>query len=128
MPRLEPVLDELLARCRAELDVRAAAGHVGRDHHRAELPGVLDDVRLALVLLGVEHLVLDLVLRVSSWLIISLFSTLVVPTSIGRPDVVEVLDLVDDRRPTCPWRAGTSGRRSRRAIGLLVGIDTTSSP
>jgi hypothetical protein len=55
----------------AELDVGAAAGHVGRDHDGAELPRVLDDVGLALVLLGVEHLVLDAVLRVSIWLSIS---------------------------------------------------------
>jgi hypothetical protein len=58
----QPVVEQLLARELAELDVGAAAGHVRRDHHRAELAGVLDDVRLALVLLGVEHLVLDLVL------------------------------------------------------------------
>ena len=41
----------------AELDVDAAAGHVGGDRDRALLAGVLDDVRLALVLLGVEHVV-----------------------------------------------------------------------
>ncbi len=44
----------------AEHDVRAAAGHVGGDRHRAGPTGLRDDVRLALVLLGVQHLVRDL--------------------------------------------------------------------
>src|SRR5687767_1318642 len=43
----------------AELDVDAAARHVRRDRHRAELACVLDDLRLALVLLGVQDVVLD---------------------------------------------------------------------
>ena len=41
----------------AELDVDAAAGHVGGDRDGARLAGVLDDLGLALVLLGVEHVV-----------------------------------------------------------------------
>ena len=41
----------------AEHDVGAAAGHVGGDGHGARAAGLGDDVRLALVLLGVEHLV-----------------------------------------------------------------------
>ena len=54
-----------------QLDVGAAAGHVGGDRDVADglavrvlvlLPGLGDDLRLALVLLGVEHLVLDAVL------------------------------------------------------------------
>ncbi len=45
----------------AELDVDAAAGHVGRDRERALLAGVLDDLGLALVLLGVQHVVLHAV-------------------------------------------------------------------
>src|SRR4029079_1469905 len=43
----------------AELDVDAAAGHVRRDRDRADLPGVLDDLRLARVLLRVQDVVLD---------------------------------------------------------------------
>ncbi len=43
----------------AELDVDAAARHVGRDRDRAELARVLDDLRLALVLLRVQDVVLD---------------------------------------------------------------------
>ena len=43
----------------AELDVRAAAGHVRCDGDRTRLPGAGDDRRLALVLLRVEDLVLD---------------------------------------------------------------------
>ena len=44
----------------AEHDIGAAAGHVGGDGHLAWRTGLGDDVRLALVLLGVEHLVRDL--------------------------------------------------------------------
>ncbi len=43
----------------AQLDVRAAAGHVGGDGDRARLPGVGHDGGLAGVLLGVEDLVRD---------------------------------------------------------------------
>ena len=43
----------------AELDVDAAAGHVRRDRDRAALARVLDDLRLARVLLRVEDVVLD---------------------------------------------------------------------
>src|SRR5262249_16165180 len=48
-----------LAHALAELDVHAAAGHVRRDRDGAGLAGVLDDLRLALVLLGVQHVVRD---------------------------------------------------------------------
>ena len=43
----------------AQHDVGAAAGHVGGDGDGAGAAGVGDHVRLALVLLGVEHVVLD---------------------------------------------------------------------
>ena len=39
----------------AELDVGAAAGHVGRDGDRAGHAGLRDDVRLLLVVARVEH-------------------------------------------------------------------------
>ena len=42
----------------AEDDVGAAAGHVRGDGHGALAAGLGDDLRLALVMLGVEHLVL----------------------------------------------------------------------
>src|SRR5256886_5610918 len=42
-----------------EHDVGAAAGHVHRDYYRARLSGLRHGRRLALVLLGVEHVVLD---------------------------------------------------------------------
>ena len=45
----------------AEHDVGAAAGHVGRDRDGARAAGLRDDVRLALVLLRVQHLVRDAV-------------------------------------------------------------------
>ena len=44
----------------AELDVGAAAGHVGGDGHRAGHAGVGDDLRLLLVVAGVQHVVRDL--------------------------------------------------------------------
>ena len=43
----------------AEHDVGAATGHVGRDRDGAVAPGLGDDLGLALVLLGVQHVVLD---------------------------------------------------------------------
>ena len=43
----------------AQDDVGAAAGHVGGHRDRALAPGQGDDRRLPLVLLGVQHLVLD---------------------------------------------------------------------
>ncbi len=43
----------------AELDVRAAAGHVGGDGHGTQATGLGHDGRFLLVELGVEHLVLD---------------------------------------------------------------------
>ena len=43
----------------AELDVGAAAGHVGGHGHLARLAGLGDDLGLDLVVLGVEDLVLD---------------------------------------------------------------------
>ena len=44
----------------AELDVGAAPGHVGGDGDAAEAPGLGDDVRLLLVIAGVQHVVRDL--------------------------------------------------------------------
>ena len=46
----------------AELDVGAAAGHVGGDRHRAGPAGLGDDVGFLLVVAGVQHVVRDLVL------------------------------------------------------------------
>jgi hypothetical protein len=46
----------------AELDVGAATSHVRGDGHLARHARVLDDVRLALVLLGVQHVVVDVML------------------------------------------------------------------
>ena len=46
-------------RVAAQQDVGAAAGHVGGDGDRALAAGLRDDLGLALVVLGVEHLVLD---------------------------------------------------------------------
>src|SRR5581483_9654086 len=46
-----------------DLDVDAAARHVRRDRHRADLAGVLDDLGLARVLLRVQHVVLHALAR-----------------------------------------------------------------
>ena len=46
----------------AELDVGAAAGHVGRDRHPAEPAGLGDDERLLLMVARVQHLMRDLLL------------------------------------------------------------------
>jgi hypothetical protein len=43
----------------AELDIRAAAGHVGGDGHGAGAAGLGDDHRLLLVVAGVQHVVRD---------------------------------------------------------------------
>jgi hypothetical protein len=43
----------------AQLDVGAAAGHVGGDGHRAGHAGVGDDAGFLLVEAGVQHLVRD---------------------------------------------------------------------
>ena len=51
----------------AQLDVGSAAGHVGGDGHGAGPTGLRHDVRLALVLLGIQHLVLDTGLHAMGW-------------------------------------------------------------
>ena len=56
--RLDPGLD-LGIHVAAELNVGAAAGHVGRDRHRAGQAGLGDDLRLLLVVAGVQDLVRD---------------------------------------------------------------------
>ncbi len=68
----------------AEDDVGAAAGHVRGDGHGALAAGLGDDLGLALVMLGVEHLVLHAPL-VEHVEISSLRSIETVPTRIGRP-------------------------------------------
>ena len=50
---------DLGVRIAAEDDVGAPAGHVGGDGHRPGASGLGDDLRLLLVVLGVEHLVRD---------------------------------------------------------------------
>ena len=49
-------------RVAAQDDVGAAAGHVGRDGHRALAAGLGDHMRLALVVLGIQHIVRDALL------------------------------------------------------------------
>jgi hypothetical protein len=69
----------------AEHDVGAAAGHVGGDGDHAGAAGLGDDLGLARVLLGVEHLVRQLFLVEQQPDSSSEFSIEVVPTSTGWP-------------------------------------------
>ena len=54
----DPVLQPVLG-VAAELDVGAAAGHVGRDRYRAGYARLRDDVGFLLVVARVQHLVRD---------------------------------------------------------------------
>ena len=69
----------------AEHDVGTAAGHVGGDGDRARATGLGDDLRFALVLLGVEHFVRRRRLRAAARTSSSETSIEVVPTSTGWP-------------------------------------------
>ncbi len=68
----------------AKQNVRAAAGHVRGNRDRALAPGLRDDFRFALVLLGVQHLVRDARL-LQQFARCSDFSMEIVPTSTGWP-------------------------------------------
>ena len=87
--RVEALLVELLrgqARgVAAQLDVRAAAGHVGGDGDGAAAAGLGHDGGFLLVELGVEHLVPDAAPLAACVESSSLFSTETVPTRMGRP-------------------------------------------
>jgi hypothetical protein len=107
----------------AEHDVGAAAGHVGGDGDRRRAAGLRDDLGLALVLLGVEHLVRRCRLLAAAPDSSSEFSIEVVPTSTGWPRVVAVLDVVDDGVELLALRSGTTWSwRSLRIIGRCVGM------
>ena len=111
----------------AELDVDAAAGHVGGDRDRAGAAGLGDDLALALGVLGlgVEHRVRDAASCAARSDSSSETSTEIVPTSTGWP---------------LSWRSWISRATARhlpslvlkiwsfwslRTIGRLVGISTT---
>ena len=78
----------------AEQDVDAPAGHVGGHRDGSEPSGLGDDLGLASVLLGVEHLVGDASL-VEQALSFSDFSTEIVPTSTGWTDLVALDEILD---------------------------------
>ena len=96
-----PCLAQLLARqafgIAAQQNVDAAPGHVGGDGDGARPPGLRDDDRLLLVLLGVEHLVRHARAASACADSISEVSMATVPTSTGRPCLVQLGDLVDHR-------------------------------
>ena len=58
-----PMLEKFEPREGAQLDVGTATSHVRRDHHRAERACARHDFRFTLVVLRVEHFMLDLMLR-----------------------------------------------------------------
>ena len=97
----------------AEHDVGAAAGHVGRHRDRAEPPGLGDDHRLLLVVLGVQHVVRHAAPLEHAPTAISDFSTLTVPTRTGWPASCRSDDVLDDRVELGLLPSGRS-RRSRR--------------
>jgi hypothetical protein len=120
----------------AELDVGAAAGHVGGDGDGARLAGLGDDLGFLLVLAGVQHVVRDALLQ-QLGRAFSDFSIEVVPTSIGWPRIGFLdqpstmarrtfsargaVDLVvSSLRATGGW----SGSRPRRAVdvGEFLGL------
>ena len=57
-PGLDPAHPALL-HAGPEFDVGTASGHVGGDRDRSGTPGIGHDLGLALVLLGVQHFVLE---------------------------------------------------------------------
>ena len=110
----------------AEQDVGAAAGHVGGDGDRALAAGLGDDLRLALVVLGVEHVVRDPALLEQL--------RAAAPTSRSRscrpaPAGPSRGAPRSRRRPRRTSRARSCRRRPLvlRTIGRLVGITTVTS-
>ena len=92
LPRLDASIGQGLAGqelgVSAEQDVGAASGHVGGYGHRPDAPGLGHDLSLALVVLGVEHDVLDAALA---------------------QQVGQVLRLLDADRTHQHWLAGLLG-------------------
>ena len=95
----------------AELDIGAAAGHVGGDGERTRAPRLRDDVRLLLVIAGVEHVVGNRFLLQPLGQELGLLDA-------GRadqhrlPPLLAVLQELDDRVPLLV----------RRAVDLVVAI------
>ena len=100
-----------LAHAVAELDVDAAAGHVRRDRDGAALAGVLDDLGLAGVVLGVQHVVRDARAREHPGGI-SEISTEIVPTSTGWPR---------------SWRSAMSSMTARNFASFVLKMKSFSS-
>ena len=85
----------------AQNDVGAAPGHVGRYRHRAGTPGLGDDLRLPLVVLGVQHLVFDLLfLQLAGQVFRHLDGN--GADQHGLAVLLAGLDVVDDRRELLP--------------------------
>ena len=97
LERVESLTQRVL-KVAAELDVRTAAGHVGRDRDRALFASLGDDVGLALVLLGVEHLVLNAALVEQLGQAFGVLDRRRADKN-RLADLVDRFDLVADRRP-----------------------------
>ena len=113
----------------AELDVDAAAGHVGRDRDRAGLAGLGDDLALALGVLG-----LGVEDRVRDAAALQALAEQLGDLDGDRADQDRLAALVARRRspsrppPTCrPWSCRSGRCWSARTIGRFVGICTTGS-
>ena len=108
----------------AELDVDAAAGHVGRDRDRLLLAGVLDDLGLALVLLGVQDVVRDPApLHQLGEVLGGLDGDRADEDRLAL--LVALLDVVDHGRELASFVLKMKSFSSRRVTGTLVGISTT---
>ncbi len=79
----------------SQLDIDTAAGHVRRYGDRARLPRVLDDLRLLLVVFGVEDVVWQTAALHQPREALRFFNR-VRPDQDGPALPVETLDLVDD--------------------------------
>ena len=112
----------------AELDVGAAAGHVGGDGDGAGHAGLGDDVGFLLVVAGVQHLVRDASPSSAARTSSSDFSIETVPTSTGWPRSRRSADQLDDRLYFSRGACDRPRRRwSLRCTATLVGISITSS-
>ena len=111
----------------AELDVGAAAGHVGGDGDGAAAAGLGDDLRFLLVVAGVQHLVRDLVLLQQVGQQLRLLDRDGADQH-RLAALAAFLDQLDDRVVLLARRCGRPRRRRPCAThGTLVGISITSS-
>jgi hypothetical protein len=109
----------------AEFDVGTPTGHVGGDGHFAGLAGFGHDLSLALVLLGVQHVVIDAAhLEHARQQFGNLHRS---GTDQDRAALVAQFMMSSMTALYFPGRFCTPGPHGLSRIGRLVGITTTSS-